>query len=271
MHESRVAEHQVAEHQVAEYQVAEYQAAGHLTLHGVVPRARVEAVRPTVEALVREATRAALPLEERDTYGKAFLQVQDLNRKGPTVRAFVWDQGLAKIAASLMGVPAVRFYFDQALFKEPGGGATPWHQDHVYWPLATEKAITAWIPLVDVPAEMGTMEFVRGSHHSQHRHLIKISDESEDLYSRLVAEERLPVEPTGAMAVGDVSFHASWALHRAMGNGTPEVREVLAVIYFEDGAALYDEIQGSQRIGYDVYFSDLKPGDVAGSELMPVL
>ena len=72
------------------------------------------------------------------------------------------------------------------------------------------------------------MEFVRGSHQSQHRHLIKISDESEDLYSRLVAEEQLPVEPTGPMAVGDVSFHASRALHRAMGNSTPEVREVTA-------------------------------------------
>jgi hypothetical protein len=264
-------EEHMGERSATEHQVTEYQAAGHLTLRGVLPLAKVQGVRPTVEALVREASRAALPLEERDTYGKAFLQVQDLNRKSPMAREFVWDQGLAKIAASLMGVPAVRFYFDQALFKEPGGGATPWHQDHVYWPLATEKAITAWIPLVDVPAEMGTMEFVRGSHHSQHRHLVKISDESEDLYSRLVAEQNLPVEPTGPMKVGDVSFHASWALHRAMGNSTPQVRQVIAVIYFEDGAALYDQIQGSQRIGYDVYFSDLGPGDVAGSELMPVL
>jgi ectoine hydroxylase-related dioxygenase (phytanoyl-CoA dioxygenase family) len=259
------------ESSVSEHQVSEYQAAGHLTLRCALPRAKIESVRTTVEALVHEATRTTLSLDERDTYGKAFLQVQDLNRKSAAVREFAWDQGLAMIAASLMGVRAERFYFDQALFKEPGGGATPWHQDHVYWPLATENAITAWIPLVDVPAEMGTMEFVRGSHHSQHRHLIKISDESEDLYSRLVAEEQLPVEPTGPMAVGDVSFHASWALHRAMGNSTPEVREVLAVIYFEDGATLYDQLQGSQRIGYDVYFSDLQPGDVAGSALMPVL
>jgi ectoine hydroxylase-related dioxygenase (phytanoyl-CoA dioxygenase family) len=131
--------------------------------------------------------------------------------------------------------------------------------------------ITAWIPLVDVPAEMGTMEFVRGSHQSQHRHLIKISAEPEDLYSRVVADEQLRVKATGPMAVGDVSFHAGWELHRAMGNSTAELRQVMAIIYFEDGAALYDQIEGSQRIGYDVYFSDLKPGDVAGSDLMPVL
>jgi hypothetical protein len=251
--------------------VIEYQSAGHLTLRGLLPRAKVESVRTTIEELVAEATRAVLPLEARDTYGKAFLQVQDLNRKDATVRQLVWDQGLASVAATLMGVPAVRFYFDQALFKEPGGGSTPWHQDHVYWPLATEKAITAWIPLVDVPAEMGTMEFVRGSHHGQHRHLVRISDESENLYARLVADEQLPVEATGPMVVGDVSFHASWELHRAMGNSSAEVRQVIAVIYFEDGAQLYDQIEGSQRIGYDVYFSDLKPGDLAGSDLMPVL
>jgi phytanoyl-CoA dioxygenase PhyH len=213
---------------IDERSVIEYQSAGHLTLRGALPRAKVQRVRTTVEELVRGTTRAALPLEQRDTYGKAFLQVQDLNRKDAKVREFVWDRGLARVAASLMGVPAVRFYFDQALFKEPGGGATPWHQDHVYWPF-------------------------------------------EDLYSRLVADEQLPVEPTGPMAVGDVSFHASWALHRAMGNSTPEVRQVIAVIYFEDGPELYDQIEGSQRIGYDVYFSDLRPGDVAGSDLMPVL
>jgi hypothetical protein len=56
-----------------------------------------------------------------------------------------------------------------------------------------------------------------------------------------------------------------------MGNSTPEVRQVIAVIYFEDGAAVYDQIQGSQRNGYDNYFSDLNPGEVAGSDLMPVL
>jgi NAD(P)H-nitrite reductase large subunit len=115
------------------------------------------------------------------------------------------------------------------------------------------------------------MEFVRGSHQSKYRPLVKISDESQEIYSRLVADEGLSVEGTGAMAVGDVSFHASWALHRAMGNSTTELRQVFAIMYFEDGARLFDQIEGSQRIGYDVYFSELKPGDLTGSELMPRL
>ena len=57
----------------------------------------------------------------------------------------------AEVAARLLGVEGVRLYHDQGLFKEPGGGPTPWHQDGYYWPLDTERTITLWMPLVDVP------------------------------------------------------------------------------------------------------------------------
>ena len=61
----------------------------------------------------------------------------------------------AGVAAALLGVDGVRLYHDQALFKEPGGGPTPWHQDQVYWPLATDRTITMWMPLVDLPDASG--------------------------------------------------------------------------------------------------------------------
>ena len=38
---------------------------------------------------------------------------------------------------------SVRLYHDQALFKEAGGGITPWHQDQHYWPLDTDRTITS--------------------------------------------------------------------------------------------------------------------------------
>ncbi len=50
-------------------------------------------------------------------------------------------------ASHLMQVEGVRVYADQALYKEPHGGYTPWHCDAFYWPLASDKALTAWIPL----------------------------------------------------------------------------------------------------------------------------
>ena len=73
------------------------------------------------------------------------------------VRAFVFARRFARAAAELMGVAGVRLYHDQALFKEPGGGITPWHQDQFYWPLDTDAHVTLWMPLVRVTPEMGPM------------------------------------------------------------------------------------------------------------------
>ncbi len=66
---------------------------------------------------------------------------------------------LAKVAADLLGVENVRIYHDQALFKEPGGGPTPWHQDQYYWPIDTDKTITMWMPLVDIDVRYGHDNF----------------------------------------------------------------------------------------------------------------
>ena len=57
-----------------------------------------------------------------------------------------------------MQVEGVRFYADQALYKEPHGGYTPWHCDAFYWPLATDKAVTAWIPLQVCPATHAALQ-----------------------------------------------------------------------------------------------------------------
>ena len=67
-------------------------------------------------------------------------------------------------ASRLLGVESVRIYHDQTLFKEPGGGHTPWHQDQTYWPLEPGSTITMWLPLAEITREVGSMYFVSGSH-----------------------------------------------------------------------------------------------------------
>ena len=121
------------------------------------------------------------PLEQRDTYGKAFLQLFNLWREDPEIKRLIFSARLAGVAAELMGVSGVRLYHDQALFKESGGGITPWHADKYYWPLSCDKTITAWIPLKTTPLEMGPLEFSAGSHQIKEGRALSISDESEDL------------------------------------------------------------------------------------------
>ena len=81
-------------------------------------------------------------LENRDTYGKAFLKGMNLWSKDEGVRRFVLARRFAAIVANLLGVEGVHVYHDQALLTESGGGITPWHQDQHYWPLDTDNTIT---------------------------------------------------------------------------------------------------------------------------------
>src|SRR5262249_18585095 len=134
--------------------------------------------RSIVDAVAR-LNRERRPLAERDTYGKAFLQTTNLWELDDTVRRFVMARRFARIAAELMGVEGVRLYHDQALFKEPGGGPTPWHQDQYYWPLDTPHTITMWMSLVDASADMGTMTFASGSQRDGYLADLAISDASQ--------------------------------------------------------------------------------------------
>ncbi len=112
--------------------VQAYQRDGHVLVPGLATPDEVSAFRPALlEA--GEATRFdRRPLEERDTYGRAFIQMFNLWRHNERAQAFVFARRFAQVAAELLGVRGVRLYHDQALFKESGGGATPWHQDQFY-------------------------------------------------------------------------------------------------------------------------------------------
>ena len=101
---------------------------------------------------------------ERDTYGKAFIQTVNLWRDNQMMQNIVYHEGLAQLAADLLEAKSVPLHHDQALFKEAGGGHTPWHWINFTGRLLSPKTITALIPLVPVPVEMGPLTFAPTSH-----------------------------------------------------------------------------------------------------------
>lgn len=225
---------------------------------------------------IREATVAhnteSRPLAERDTYGKAFLQTMNLWRVDSRVARFTLACRFASMAAGLLGVEKVRLYHDQSLFKEPGGGHTPWHQDGSFWPLDQSRTITMWMPLVDASAEMGTMSFADGSHR---RGLIEktpgISDRTEVFFQKFIEGEGLHVGTAGAMRAGDATFHSGLTLHGAPGNPTDRVRAVMTVIYLADGMTVTEPKNPGQVNDLATWLPGLRPGDLAASELNPVV
>lgn len=241
---------------------------GHLKLTSVCTAGELAAFRGHIAQAVQRLNTETRPLEERDTYGKAFLQVWNIWRHDEAVARFVLAKRFARLAAELMGVDGVRLYHDQALFKEPGGGFTPWHQDRFYWPLDTDRTITMWMPLVDI--EDG-MEFVTGSHAMHDMRGTEISDDSEQYFHDLVAQRNLPVHKVGALRAGDATFHDGWILHRAPGNPSPRMREVMTVIYFADGARVGPADSEPRQTDLERWLPGLQPGDVAASPINPLL
>lgn len=249
-------------------QVDAYRRAGSIRLTEVLDADSLDSVRDTIRRLTREGDRATAPLAERDTYGRAFTQVFNLWRRDAIARELAFSARLAGIATALMGCGGVRMYHDQALFKEAGGGHTPWHCDQFYWPVDTDNTITAWIPLQETPLEMGPLAFANGSQDLTAGRDLQISDESEQVLSQMLVEYPHEEAP---FALGDVSFHSGWVYHHAGGNNTDQPREVFTIIYLDKDARLREPGSPHEQFDAHTWCPGIVPGELICSELNPVL
>jgi ectoine hydroxylase-related dioxygenase (phytanoyl-CoA dioxygenase family) len=170
-----------------------------------------------------------------------------------------------------MGVNGVRIYHDQALFKEPYGGHTPWPQDQIYWPFDTDKTITMWMPIVTVPEEMGTMTFASESQKEGYISKVVISDESHRTLQAYIDGKDFEKVTYGAMEAGDATFHAGWTLHSASGNPTKRMREVITIIYFADGTTVSEPDSSARKADLANWLPGTKPGEIAASQLNPLV
>lgn len=225
-----------------------------------------EAISNRVDIMNKES----IPLNERSTYGKAFLQLFNLWRDDEVVKEFIFSERTAKIAADLMQVDGVRIYHDQALFKEAGGGITPWHADQYYWPLETDKTITAWIPLQETPLELGPLEFSAGSHQIVEGRDLEIGDESETIIQKnlKITNFNHVVE---AFDLGEVSFHSGWVFHRAGANTTNQMRKVMTVIYMDKDMLLKNPENKNQINDWNTWCPGANVGEVINTPLNPIV
>jgi ectoine hydroxylase-related dioxygenase (phytanoyl-CoA dioxygenase family) len=251
--------------------VKNYQKNGHVCLRNVASKSVVDHYGEAIRSVVRNLNDQTKPLHERDTYGKAFIQIGNVWQQSESVKSLVLARRFAKIAAELMGVNGVRIYHDQALFKEPYGGHTPWHQDQIYWPFDTDKTITMWMPIVTVPEEMGTMTFASGSQMEGYISKVVISDESHRTLQAYIDGKDFEKVTYGAMEAGDATFHAGWTLHSAPGNPTKRMREVITIIYFADGITVSEPDSSARKADLANWLPGTKPGEIAASHLNPLV
>jgi ectoine hydroxylase-related dioxygenase (phytanoyl-CoA dioxygenase family) len=256
---------------ISKEQIAAFRENGHTLTPSVLTRDEATAYRDAINNSAYKYNTEKRALQDRDTYGKAFLQIMNLWEVDEQVKQFTLAKRFAKIAADLLGVDHVRLYHDQALYKEPGGGFTPWHQDQYYWPLSTTQTITMWMPLIDIDDEMGMLTFASGSHKNGFVENVAISDESEKKLEQHIKQQGFAIERPSKMQAGDATWHYGWTLHSAPGNTSAKTREVMTIIYFADGATVIDPRNEHQEADRKRWLGSLQPGSLAASALNPLV
>lgn len=244
---------------------------GHALTTNVLSHDEIGVYRQVIVTSAERFNTERRKLEERDTYGKAFLQIKNLWVVDDRVRRFVMAKRFGRMAADLLGVKNVRIYHDQALFKEPKGGPTPWHQDQYYWPLDTTNMVTMWMPLVDVSGEMGMIAFASSSHKKGLLFNVEISDESEAEYREYVRKSNFPISRAASMKAGDATWHYGLTIHSAHGNNSETMREVMTIIYMAGDSRVTTPKNSWQEEDRKVWLKSIAPGRLADSDINPLV
>lgn len=250
-----------------------YQTDGFVRVRGCLPRSLVDGYLGEVrEVIDHVAFRQGVALDGEMTTDEAFNtlcagnrafggMVYDCMRLHPLMPALAAHPRIKDIAAELLGARLCFHVHDQVHFRidrkdEDRFGLT-WHQDYWY-NNTTAHAVTAWIPLVDVPAEKGPMRFIPESHAAPLP--VRVDPQFHEKWdmSRLI----LPADPIPFDAgvdvpaeAGDVVFLHALAVHRS-GLNQCDGNRFTVVLRFSD--LLHEELVDKRwKIGVRVGWASL--------------
>lgn len=243
---------------------------GFIKIKSVLSKEALDTMDAIISAEVDRLNTQHLAMKDRDTYGKAFLQIMNIWRNSDLVKQIVFSKRLAKIAADLLEVEGVRIYHDQALYKEPGGGHTPWHADQYYWPVSSPKTVTAWIPLQETTLELGPLEFSAKSFEIVEGRDKEIGDESQVVLENLLKNTGF-THVVEAFELGEVSFHTGWLYHRAGPNTTDKMRKVMTMIYMDKEMILKAPENKNQQADWNAWCPGAVIGEVINTPLNPII
>ena len=202
------------------------------------------------------------------SFGNAFLQQLNLRYCSDAVMRFVSCKRFGRIASRLLRTPKVRIYHEQALFKQPGGIDSHWHQDQFYFPFDDSVTMGLWMPLVDCSLEMGPLRFVRGSHKYGNLEGRSISNESARFFENFIENERLEIVQVPDITAGSCSIHLGWTIHGAPANSSNKMCEVMTANYFPDGARITDMSRSPDGLRF---VGGYLPGQLANGPMNPII
>jgi hypothetical protein len=135
-----------------------------------LPRDLVEAARREVLARLAEVGEVGEPIEAGRWTGSSQRaeRIADVGAwwrsvaEGPALRAVSHGPQLAALAGEVLQAKALAQDF---LYLRTGvrGASTELHYDYPFFARASERIVTCWVPLANVPIELGPLAIVEGS------------------------------------------------------------------------------------------------------------
>lgn len=192
--------------------------------------------------------------------------VEHSETKSDGQRTLALHPRICAVARRLAGVP-MRLFKMELLHKRAGRSLpTEAHFDEFAFPIAgAAVSLTAWIALVDVPAERGCLTFVPGSH------LLPPPRRESDAWegyrrSEVVWMPRVTVP----VRAGDCTFHHARVVHSAGGNMTDEPRISATAVYM-DAEAVYRPTGNDDIDDLGGAAADLLPGRPMDGPRFPLI
>jgi hypothetical protein len=110
--------------------------------------------------------------------------------------------------------------------KAPGAREASWHQDEAFWePEFEYHAIGCWLPMHDVDEQMGTMQFIPGSHRNG---VLPHRAKDDDAVLHVLYADIDPAITADRVVcplkAGGATFHDARTLHYTAPNGTDRPR-----------------------------------------------
>lgn len=241
---------------LAREEVRAYQRDGVIRVEQAVEREWVHRLLGVVDRQLAKPGRWAVE-GGAESRGRSFHD-RYLWREDADIRAYIFESGVARLAAQAMQSSAARFYFDHTLVKEPGTATpTPWHQDAPYWPFQGRQICSVWLALTDVTVAESAMEFVRGSHATGKYYLpTSFSEKGKTQSAWLESAKGEPVPPIQDnradfdivgwdMKAGDAVLFSAWLLHWAPGNSSTTRRRAAVSTRWLGDDAVWDPRPGT--------------------------
>ena len=132
-------------HPITEAQIAQYEEDGVICIRGQFGPEWIDRMRAAGIGHIDAPSNQRRIQDDEDDPGR-FIAGSHMSRRSAEFMEFAVNSPAAEIAARLMRLDNVRFFYDQLFIKDPGTIApTAWHNDLPYWPFDGNQVASVWI------------------------------------------------------------------------------------------------------------------------------